>query len=1020
MNRFLETTILAVLLSAAGFSQNKVSVSGFVSDNNGAALPGVVISAHKDASATDYMSSTVSDEKGAYSITCTDNAVLRFQYLGLQTAEENVNGRLSVNVVMYPDQQFVLEQAVAIGYGSVSKADLTGAVTNVKMSEIRDVPVSSVDQALQGRIAGADIMTTDGEPGATTSIRIRGTRSISASNEPLYIVDGVMDAVRDINDLNPDDIESISVLKDASSTAIYGSMGANGVIIITTKSADNVTSGKPRITLKLSGGMSELPQGLDIMNASEYAMYKGLISPDKSKYWDPYSFGEGSDWISLMTRKAVQQKYDLTIQGGRKGNKYYASAGFLDNEGILLGTGQKKFTANVKSTHNLFKWLTADFGARFTYRKNDRTTAKINGSSRRSAQYLNPMLTPGTTWDEDETENGREHYNDPVSIASLQSYYLKRYTFSGNVGLTAKFAKHFEFKTQFSGTFLNSGSFRYDPGNLPRKIALDIMTGEAYRSEAFKSTLSSENTLTYKNRWAKRHSFDAMIGFTGFTRNYEDLSVEGAGYLSDDITWNNMNAVTSKETYNVNTSHSVVNKISSFARVNYNYRQRYYITLTGRADASSNFAENRKWGFFPSGALKWNIHKEKWMKKASNVDELSLKLSAGRTGNDAISAYRSLSALGTTTEAYLFNGTQPVSYYPSRIENPNLTWETTDMLNLALNGAFFNNRLDFDLELYTSRTTDLLLEVATAKATGYANRWTNIGQTSNKGIELSIDSRNIVKRDFSWDTSFTISHNKQMVLDCGTEEYISTYNAPSTSGGYMMMGYVKGYPLNSLWGFQYAGVWHNLEEIQKNNITHAYVSETAAKSTTLGAPKYVDVDNNGLINMDDLVYLGNADPVIYGGLQNNFRFKNFNLGVYFTYSLGGKLYNYAALWMSGTTRTNQYRYMLDSWDPVRNPDSDYPAAGVNVDSFYPSSFEVYDASFLRLQNVSLGYTFHFKKGLFKSLGLTLSGNNLLLWKNYIGFDPDISTSSDGSVLRRVDIGSYPKSRTYMFSVKLSY
>lgn len=1021
MNRKLFTTILAVCISIATFAQNKITVTGIVSDDKGEPLAGVVISSHAGPASPDVLSSAVTDALGKYSISCANNALLRFQFLGMQTTEEHVNKRATVNVVMFQDKNFTIDEAVVIGYGAVTKTDLTGAVANVKMSEIRDIPVSSVDQALQGRISGVDIMSTDGEPGATTSIRIRGTRSISASNEPLYVVDGIMDAIQDINDLNPDDIESISVLKDASSTAIYGSMGANGVIIITTKSASDVKTDKPKISFKEAFGMSELPQGLDIMNASEYVMYKGLISPDTSKYQDPYSYEEGSDWISLMTRKAFQQKYDLTVQGGKKDNKYYTSFGFLDNQGIVIGTGQKKITANIKHDRTLFKWLTADTGVRFTYRKNDKTTASINGSSRRSAQYLNPLLKPGQTWDEDETENGRAHYTDPVSLSKLQSYYTDKYTINGNLGLTAKLTKHIELKSQLSATLAENAMFRYDPGNLPRKVALDIETGEAYRSEQSARTFSSENTLSYRNRWNKVHNFDALLGFTGYTRNSESLSVSGAGYLSDDIKWNNMNAVTSKETYEVNTGHTVVNKMSGFARVNYNYKQRYYATFTGRADGSSNFAENNKWGFFPSAALKWNVHKEPWMKRVKDVDELSVKFSAGRTGNDAIAAYRSLAALGTTTEAYLFNGSQPVAYYPSRIANPDLTWETTDMLNLAISGSFFNSRLNADVELYTSRTKDLLLDVATADVTGYSSRLTNIGKTSNKGFELTLESRNIVKRNFSWSTTLTVSHNTQVVLDCGTEEYISTYNAPSTSGGYMMMGYVKGYPLNSLWGFQYAGVWHNLEEIQKNNITHAYVSETGAKSTTLGAPKYVDVDNNGIINMDDLVYLGNADPVVYGGFQNDFRYRKFNFGFYFTYSLGGKLYNYAALWMSGTTRTNQYRYMLDSWDAIRNPYSDIPAAGVNVDSFYPSSFQVYDASFLRLQNVNIGYTFSFKnKNFFKSLNLSLTGNNLLLWKNYIGFDPDISTSSEGSVLRRVDIGSYPKARTYMFNIKLSY
>ncbi|MDE7408029.1 MAG: SusC/RagA family TonB-linked outer membrane protein, partial [Muribaculaceae bacterium] len=519
------------------------------------------------------------------------------------------------------------------------------------------------------------------------------------------------------------------------------------------------------------------------------------------------------------------------------------------------------------------------------------------------------------------------------------------------------------------------------------------------------------------------HNFDALVGFTGYTYRSNSLTLEGKRYMDDNVKWNNMNAVPDKETYSATSSTSKKSKMSALARFNYNYKQRYYITLTGRYDGASNFAANNKWAFFPSGALKWNVANEAFMKDVDWADELSIRASAGRTGNDAISAYRSMAALSSTTSGYLFDGSQPVAYYPSRLASPNLTWEKTDLYNIAADIALFNSRVMLTAEGYISKTTDLLLTVQNASQSGYTTRFTNLGKTSNKGVELSIETRNITHRNFSWTTNFTIAHNSQMVDDIGSEDFVSAQNSAGNNP-YMMQGYVKGYPLNALWGFKYAGVWHNVDEFTRNQTTKGYASATQINvnniANNLGAPRYLDINRDGALSQDDLVYLGNADPVVYGGLQNNFRIGNFRVGVYFTYSLGGKIYNYSELYMAGSQFTNQYRYMLDAWHPVRHPESNYPRAGI-LDTAVPSDFAVHDATYLRLKNVSVGYTFDLKGKckFMRDIQLTLSGENLFLWKKYNGFDPDVSTSDDAT-LRRVDMGAYPKARTVVFSVQLRY
>lgn len=347
------------------------------------------------------------------------------------------------------------------------------------------------------------------------------------------------------------------------------------------------------------------------------------------------------------------------------------------------------------------------------------------------------------------------------------------------------------------------------------------------------------------------------------------------------------------------------------------------------------------------------------------------------------------------------------------------SWEVTDMYNVGTDISLFNSRLNITAEAYLSYTEDLLLSLQTPKQTGFTSHLLNVGKTSNKGVELSIESRNIITRDFTWSTSFSVSHNKQMVENIGTEDFVSVFNS-SGNNPYMMYGYVKGYPLNSLWGFKYGGTWKSKEEWERNKVTKAYV-HPGTGTPTPGLPRFYDIDHNGSLNEKDLVYQGNADPWLYGGLQNNFRYRNITLGVFFHYSLGGKIYNITEQWMSGSTFANQYRYMLKAWHPVRNPESDIPRAGNNI--LLQSDRNIYDASYLRLKNVSIAYNVPLNpktKEIIRDIQLSVSGENLYLWKKYNGFDPDVSTSSGGSTLRRVDNGAYPKSRTVIFSVQIRY
>ena len=1029
MKKTILTAILIGITTLVASAQ--VKVTGVVLDENNQPMPGAAVLLDGDTS-----HGVITDENGRYNITVpSTESVLRYEFLGYSPVKMMVGKKTTLNVNLSPDTSF-LEEVVVIGFGETKKSDLTGSVSSVHMNNVLQSPTLSADQALQGRIAGADIMSVSGDPTEGTSIRIRGSRSIEASNEPLIIVDGVMNAVTSLADINSSDIESISVLKDASSTAIYGAQGANGVIIVTTKTGENSTT-RMNVNLSVKAGFSQILRTLDVMNAEEFANYnnerqhyaktshpepgKGYY-PDYTKYnhkyADPAALGEGTDWIQAMTYLAPYQQYDFSMNGGQKKTNYYASLSYSDNKGIILDTGNKRIAGKITLGHQFNKWLKLNYVNSTIYRQGLQNKANIGGTSVwNGVVYLSPVLTIEDTVNDLYNYGQGSPFNNPY-ISVKQSQKITE-TFSSFNMVIARITpiKGMTIESKNSYYLVQNHQYRYYPGSLPAKAAANA-GGEAQRVEQDTRQLSSDNTITYKSSIRKQHNFDVMGGFSIYYNNKNNESITAKGLLVDALTWNDLSGLTDKNNYSVSSYNTQVRRMSVLARANYNYKNRYYFTFTGRADGSSNFAANKKWGFFPSGAFKWNLSKEQWVRRLNFFQDLSLRLSAGRTGNDAIAAYTSLYSIDSSSSGYLIGGTQSTYHYPNRLASPDLTWETTDMFNAAIDIAMFKGRLKITAEAYYAMTKDLLLNVQKAQHTGFSSYRENLGRTSNKGLELSIETKNILKRNFSWTSEFTLAHNNQMVEDIGTEDFVSTYNDPK---GYMMYGYVEGYPLNSLWGFQYGGVWHNYQEIEDNQVSRQFVDYYSENKP--GRPRYVDQNHDGVLNTEDLVYLGNADPILYGGFQNNFNIFGVNLSLYLTYSLGGKIYNYSEFYMAGTYCTNQYSYMKDCWHPLRNPESDIPAPGCSGSSMLPSNFMVHDASYLRLKNISVSYPIDLRrisKKRLKTLTVGFNVDNVYLWTPYNGFDPDVSTSSDTSTIRRADVGAYPQSRKYIFSATLNF
>lgn len=1017
-------TILALAVLFPAFAQNR-KVSGVVRDESGETLPGAIVVVKSGGEQGAVASSATTDDKGRFTVEAKDKDYISVYFLGYSEALYPVKGNNTLDVTLIPDASQRLEDVVVIGYGAVKMADLTGSVTNVKMAEIRDEPVLSIDQALQGRVAGMEITSTDGEPGADSIIRIRGSRSITASNDPLIVVDGVMDAVSSLSDIHPSDIEAISVLKDASATAIYGARGANGVIIITTKgSADTADPAQNlAINFNAAAGVSMLPRNLDLMNAEEFSIYRNeyyqhigtsanmnMNTPLSGlSVKTPFTIGEGTDWIGDVSRVAPYQNYSISINGFQGRQKFYAALSYSDEQGIIKVSGKKNITGTLNITNKIFDWLSVWSNLRYQYRLQDNFLTAIGGGGIYfAAQYLSPLIR------EDDT------YNPLMQGAAIEANAMERLNentdktdrsmLNISIGASVRIAPQLKYKTKFNYYFFDRQRYKYNPSTLAYRT--DAMGGYAYRQNYGEQSEYFEQTLEYSVE-GHGHHFDAVAGQTYKHFVSHVLTLDGDGYIVDAVKWNNMAAVSNKESYGADTDQVIKDKMAFFLRANYNYKKRYYLTLTGRADGASNFAANHKWGFFPSAAVKWVIANEPWLKGVEWLDDLSLKVSFGQSGNDLNQAYRSLARMDGTSGGYPFGGTYSQDYHQARIASPNLTWETTTEGNLALDLSILNNRFEMSIEAYRAITTDLLLTVKVPQHTGYDNKYANIGQTTSQGVELSMSSRNIVKRNFSWSTSFSVSHNSSMVDDLGQEAEVVNKTSPTTTA-YMTVGYKVGYPVNSYWGFQYAGVWHNQEEIERNKITHAFAND--ASSTKLGYPIFIDQNHDGSLNSADIVFLGSPDPIVYGGLQNTFRIKGVTLGIYFTYALGGKAFNYSEFYMAGSRRTNQFAYMVNAWHPIKNPESNLPRAGIYDSSTLPSSFMVHDASYARLKTVSVGYRFNLKSRVIRELEVSCSGENLYLWSTYNGFDPDVSSGG----IKGYDNSYYPKPMRFVFSVNLKY
>jgi TonB-linked SusC/RagA family outer membrane protein len=1001
----LMDNIVVVSTSAAPFNPlTLLSIKGKVTDEKGAVLPGAIVKIKGSALATS------TDANGLFEFKETgNNVVLIVSFVGFVTQEIPYTGQNNFTIAL-KEKPTGLDEVVVVGYGQVSKKDLTGSVSTIKAETFENVPILSIDQMLQGKAPGMQVTSVSGQPGDGTSIRIRGGNSLNATNEPLYVVDGIIAASDEfnLNLLNPEDIASIDVLKDASSTAIYGARGSNGVILITTKKGK---AGRDRVSVNVNTGFQELPKFIEMMNGPEYAQLVNdqLKSQGKAPFYPNVDSVANTDWQREITHSARQTSITAQASGGDAKSTYMLSGNYADQDGIIMNSGFKRYQFRLNYTRNVSSKVqvntTLNAGSGLT-RNNPVSLGGLDYYS--SALGVAPTMpvykADGTFALKREYSSG--NLNHPLAQATYISNPIRRNNLLGNVTLNYKPVKNLTFKSSF-GTELNFiKNNAYSSGQLPVAkngngggVASVITTQEMM--------YLLENTLSYNKKFAGKHSLDAVAGMTFQSYTMENLNGKGSKYPTDGMEYNNLNG-TDQSTFSIASGYSQFAIVSYLGRVNYGYKEKYLLTLTGRVDGSSRFATNNKYAFFPAVAVAWRAIEEPFVKNLDIFSNLKLRASYGRVGNQAIPPYGSLPTL-TGSRYIMGNNNNTLGYVQGNYGNPDLRWETTGQYDLGIEAGFFNNRLSIEADIYTKRTDNLLNSKQLPEQTGYSSITTNIGAIRNTGIELMISSVNIDRKNFKWSTSFNIATNKNKVVDLGGVDYILTKNV-SYAGNVSRL--TLGDPVGTFWGADYYGTRKTLDKVP------GAVSPNAV--ARLGEALYVDRNGDGKLSVDDYHVIGNSNPDFYGGLSNNFTYKRFTLSFYLSYSKGNEVMNIAdAFYNSADLLSNQYKSMVNRWSP-QNPNSEIPAFSRD---YIPNTRWVYDGSFLRLKSLTFGYNLPAKAlhaGWFQNINIYLSGSNLFLATSYPYYDPETNAYGKSSTVRGFDATNYPQSRTYVAGVKVDF
>jgi TonB-linked SusC/RagA family outer membrane protein len=1015
MNRNLVKFRLAVLMllfSITTMAQDVIT--GKVIDaKTKEALPGATVKFEGTAFAT------ITNSEGEFSLNVPNlNGKINVSFVGFLTKVTDILNRKKIEIELESEVS-LLDDVVVIGYGAVKKSDITGSVSSITEKDFNKGVNVSAEQLIAGKVSGVQIVQSSGEPGGGINVNIRGMGSLNAGNSPLYVVDGfpidnssavsgtganftgMRTARNPLNSINPGDIASIEVLKDASATAIYGSRGANGVVLITTKSGKE---GGLKVNYDQYYGVQNVMHDLDLLNANDYkTVMNSLIDAGAGNAGLKIGeFSGGTNWLNLMYQKnAPIKNHNISFSGGNQSTKYHTSLNYFDQDGVLINSSNKRYSAriNLEHTNKDFK-----FGSNITssYVSDAYVVNGMDLNERAGIIYAAVAYEPTlSVFDKDNNYVLSKNMNidNPLALANGKTSGSELYRTLGTIYGEYKFLKDFTAR-------LNLGA---DLTSQRRDTYVDRQTIEGRANGGIASILSgtnnsflSEFTLNYKKQF-NNQDLNVLFGTTAQQFNFNDESSQGSGFPSDATKSDNM-SLGDPTRYIVTSGRSRNSLLSYLGRVNYNIAEKYLLTASLRIDGSSRFGENNKYGVFPSFAFAWRLENEEFMKDVEYITSLKLRSSWGQTGNQAIGNYQSMTTYTAGQKAVI--GNQQVSTTtPNRVPNPNLKWETSEQLNFGLDFGLKGNRITGSLDWFTKTTRDMLLNLPIPRTTGFTTMMTNIGSVRNGGFEVLVNSINVTG-PLKWETTLNMTWLKNKVLNLGGVDNIFTGSA----GGTGNIAIIKeGLPMYSFYGYVIDGVWQEGDDF------------TSTKDIVKpGDFKYRDLNGDKIVNADDRQVIGNPFPNFMASLTNNFTYKGFNLNIFFDGVWGSKMLNNNLVdtyFPANLMRNRLAEPLLNRWTPS-NPSNVYPSFvnPLGQGKKEVNTYTVENADFLRLNTVRLGYDFTIRNSVVKGLGVFVTGQNLAMWTKYKGYDPSINPNGGGV---RIDWNAFPTARTIMFGVNLN-
>lgn len=990
-HRFL-FIMIGLFISLGAFAQ-QITVKGHVKDDTGEPVIGASVLESKT------VNGTITDIDGNFVLTVPSNSVLTISFIGYATQEVTVNGKTSLTVVLKEDAK-VLDEVVVVGYGTMKKSDLTGAVSSVGTKDIKDSPVANIGQAMQGKVSGVQIIDA-GKPGDNVTIKIRGLGTINNS-DPLVVIDGIPTDLG-LSALNMADIERVDVLKDASATAIYGSRGANGVVMITSKRG---TEGAGKVSVTANWAFQNATNVPDMLNAAQYvALNNDMLSAidvDNSlnPLWaDPSALGKGTNWLDELLRTGIKQSYSVSYSGGTDKAHYYVSGGFLDQSGIVESVNYRRFNFQANSDAQVNKWL--KFTTNLTFSTDVKKSGDYNIGDAMKALPTLPVKNEDGSWSG--PEGNAEWYGsirNPIGPTQLVQNETKGYNFLANITGEITFTKGLKLKSTFGydAKFWFTDNFipAYDWKPTP------VEESSRYKSDNKSFTYLWDNYFVFDHTFARKHKIGLMAGSSAQWNEYDYLNAQKNLFMFDNI--HEMD--NGEKMYSLGGSSNGWSLLSLMARLNYSYEDRYLLTATVRRDGSSRFGKNNRWGTFPSVSLAWRMSQEEWFPKDNfGVNDLKVRLGYGVTGNQEIGNYAFVATYNTGT--YPFGTNNSTALVSSTLSNSNIHWEEVRQTNFGIDLGLFNSRINLSLDAYIKNTNDMLVKASIPITSGFEDTtttYTNAGKVRNKGVEMTLRTINL-QGPLSWETSVTATCNKNEILDLNSETpmYIN-----QIGNSYVTM-LKAGYPINVFYGYVTDGIFQNQKEVDMH-------------ATQVGAApgdiRFKDLNNDGVINDEDRTVLGNPNPNWFFSMSNNLSYRGFELSVFLQGVAGNKIYNANNIDNEGMSAAyNQTTAVLNRWTGEGTSYS-MPRAvwgDPNQNSRVSNRF-VENGSYLRLKNITLSYSFPKKwmqKIQIENARLSFSCENVATLTGYSGFDPEVDVNG-------IDQGRYPISRTFSMGLNFNF